>query len=103
MVERTTLDQQMAEHKSTETLANSGTEALSNLYNGLIRTASVKWTADKRSFIISASSVTDDGNPGAKITENWSLSYDGKTLIIDRTVVNPDGGTYSLKAYYDKQ
>lgn len=102
IISRVTLDAQLNEHPSTETLTFDGKEALSTLYNGSKRTSSLKWSADQQSFTITASSVMNT-NPGPKISDTWSLSDNGKTLVIDRTVVNPDGGTYSLKAYYDKQ
>jgi hypothetical protein len=36
-------------------------------------------------------------------TENWTLEDEGKTLVIDRSVEQADGGSYKLKCYYDKQ
>lgn len=102
-IERIALDPQMVEHPATDTLSFDGKEASSTTYSGSKRTASFKWNDDKKSFTILSNSINKEGNPGAKVTDIWSLSPDNKTLTVERTVVNADGSSYPIKGIYDKQ
>ncbi|HTD99041.1 MAG TPA: hypothetical protein VK668_07120 [Mucilaginibacter sp.] len=103
VIERKTIDTSRNEHKSIDSLSFSGKVMTAILYNGTRRTVTLKWADNEHIFLITATSVYKDGNPGPKYIDAWSLADNGKTLIVDRHVDQSDGSTYSLKAYYDKQ
>ena len=97
------MDEQLTAHTYAETLPFDGAAVATDVqYNKTRRSASLRWNSDGLGFVV-ASSATKDGQAGSKVTENWSLDDGGKTLVIDRHVVQPDGFAYFTKAFYDKQ
>lgn len=74
--------------------------------NGRKSTSSVQWSEDKQSLYrnLSVSTVGDQSKEEYKRAEVWTLTEDGKVLVISQ-VVTPSNGKpgYSFKAVYDKQ
>jgi hypothetical protein len=101
-IKRTTVNDQQQESGYTETLSFTGADNEVKLPSGSTRKASLKWQDDQH-FILKSQAVTSDSNPGLAATENWSLTDNGKTLVIDRSVQQPNGLNYTIKAYYDSQ
>jgi hypothetical protein len=66
-----------------------------------------KWSGDKNALIKSQSYFSVNKRQAAlmKIVEKWTLSEDGKELIIDRTqdVCNTVNNSYTIKEVYDRQ
>jgi hypothetical protein len=58
-------------------------------------TTSLIWTSDE-SFTLTRKGVST-------ASEIWILEDGGKTLAVDRSVEQADGGKYKIKCYYDKQ
>jgi hypothetical protein len=91
----------------TETLTFDGKTTESTITGGFgtsKRKATIKWSADEKSFVISYS-MEFQGNDGPveiKGTETWTLSEDGKTLTSQTNSSSPQG-EFSVKAVYDKE
>ena len=101
-IERRLLDQQMVEHPYTAVLNFDGSVTQTPTLSNGTRKESMKWSDDKKTFVITGSSVGSDGTPGPAVTETWSLLNGGKTLLDERHVQQPNGMTYTSKAYYDR-
>lgn len=88
-----------------ETLNNDGKEVGSSVFNGMgKRKASVKWSADKNTMTVNATTAFEGNGQSfeIKVTETWSLSADGKTLTLSSVMTTPQG-ELTTKAVYDKQ
>jgi hypothetical protein len=91
---------------STETLTHDGKVVESTNTTGFgtsKRKASIKWTADEKSFTIENITNFEGGQNGPmeiKGKETWTLSEDGKTLTAT-TVSNSPQGETTRKAVYD--
>lgn len=101
-ITRSTLNATGQESLYTESF--SADEATSKIVtpSGSKRIASIKWTTDHSGFALTSTAVSSNGDPGLKTAEQWSLANNGKALIVDRSVTQPDGLKYEIKAYYDR-
>lgn len=63
-----------------------------------------KWSADGNSIDVSENSTfeTPSGPVDVQVTRKWTLSADGKTLRIDRTVISPMG-TQQINSVFVKK
>jgi hypothetical protein len=91
----------------TETLTFDGKTVESTNTGGFgnsKRKASIKWSADEKSFVITQNTVFDGQDGAIEIsgTETWTLSADGKTLTAETKNTSPQG-EYVMKAVYDKE
>jgi hypothetical protein len=91
----------------TETLTYDGKTIESTSTGGFgnsKRKASIKWSADEKSFVITQNTVFDGQNGTVEIsgTETWTLAADGKTLTAETHNTSPQG-EYTMKAVYDKE
>ncbi len=78
----------------TELLSFNGQPFVRNHASGTV-TTTLNWLDDQSFKLIRKGSVT--------ATETWTLADNGKTLLIDRNVEQPDGFKYETKCVYDKQ
>jgi len=92
---RTSLNDQNKEQEPiSETLTFNG-KPFERTATGKTITTTVQWT-NNQSFNLERDGTT-------KATETWMLADSGKTLVIDRAVVQISNGyKYSIKCYYDK-
>jgi len=79
----------------TETLAFDGTPFQRVPASGATVTTTIHWLGD--------TSFTLTRKGAASATETWTLEDNGKTLVIDYSVDQADGGSYKIKCYYDRQ
>ena len=91
----------------TETLTFDGKTAESTYEGGFgkaKRKASVKWSTDEKSFVITQNTSFEgqDGPIEITGTETWTLSADGKTLTAETKNTSPQG-EFAMKAVYDKE
>src|SRR3982750_3572227 len=91
----------------TETLTFDGKTVESTSQGGFgksKRKASIKWSADDKSFVITQNTSFEgqDGPIEISGTETWTLSADGKTLTAETKKTSPQG-EYAMKAVYDKE
>jgi hypothetical protein len=91
----------------TETLTFDGKTVESTSQGGFgksKRKASIKWSADDKSFVITQNTSFEgqDGPIEISGTETWTLSADGKTLTAETKNTSPQG-EYAMKAVYDKE
>jgi hypothetical protein len=82
--------------KATETTNTGG-------FGTSKRKATLKWSADEKSFVITQNTVFEGQNGPIEIngTETWTLGTDGKTLTAETHNSSPQG-EYTVKAVYDK-
>lgn len=83
--------------KTTETTNTGG-------FGNSKRKATLKWSADEKSFVISQNTVFEgqDGPIEITGTETWTLSADGKTLTAETHSSSPQG-EFTIKGVYDKE
>jgi hypothetical protein len=96
-----------ADQVRTETLTFDGKTTESTNTGGFgtsKRKASIKWSADEKSFVITQNTVFEgqDGPIEIKGTETWTLSADGKSLTAQTQTSSPQGEN-TIKAVYDKE
>lgn len=87
-----------------EKLTYDGKETETEVFNGAKRKASLKWSDDKKTFTINATTKFDrDGNT-FEITavEVWKLSDDGKAITIESNSTS-QFGTSVRTLVYDKK
>lgn len=101
LIVSTLLDTALAAHFVSETLPFNGQAVTTTIAANVQRTASLHWP-NPNSFVIS-STATNEGKPGNQVTDSWALTDGGKTLILDRKVIQSNGFTYTSKAFFDKQ
>jgi len=90
--------------ESDRTLAfGTGTSADYTSPSGAKNKATIQWNGDHSGLTLNNTSIDQAGNPGLAFKETWSLADDGKTLVVDRHVEQPDGLKYDIKAYYDRK
>jgi hypothetical protein len=91
----------------TETLTFDGKATESTNTGGFgtsKRKATIKWSADEKSFVITQTTVFEgqDGPIEINGTETWTLGADGKTLTAQTNSTSPQG-EFTVKAVYDKE
>jgi len=91
----------------TETLTFDGKATESTNTGGFgtsKRKATIKWSADEKSFVIAYTLAFEgqDGPIEITGTETWTLSADGKNLTSDTHSTSPQG-EFTVKAVYDKE
>lgn len=87
-----------------EKLTYDGKESETEVYNGAKRKSTFKWSDDKKSFTVNATTKFDrDGNT-FEITavEVWKLSGDGKAMTIESSTTS-QFGTNVRTLVYDKK
>lgn len=89
---------------TTETLSFDGKETETTVFGNGKRKATAKWSDDGKSLIINYTLLLDFGGQSMEIkgTDNWTVSDDGKTLVVQTNSTSPQG-EFSWKAVYDKQ
>jgi len=103
IIRRNAMDTQQATYSYSEVLPFDGSESKIVIeHNGTTRQTSLKWGADKKTFLLNSTSFTKDGVPGNRIAEDWSLADNGKTLIVNRKTEQSNGVTFTIKAFYTK-
>jgi hypothetical protein len=95
-------DPKMQEHIDSAVLSFDSKVYQSRSYSDKKQSYSLNWDDNQKGFTVILHSVTDDNKLFQDATEKWSLSEDGKTLIINRSVEQASGLKYSIVAYYDK-
>jgi lysophospholipase L1-like esterase len=104
IIERAVLNEKMEEHGYTEKLPFDGSVSRITIYTGGKRNSSInKWNDDEQTLVLITQGTTGDNQPVSKIKENWSLSDDRNTLIIDWFAEDANGLKYTIKAFYDKK
>jgi len=102
-IQTTMANKDLVQTAVNQKLAFSGQITESSTASGGKLLTSIKWSNDQRSFVLSAQSYLLGEQSALKLTEAFSLTDDGKTLVADRSVEQPDGSKYKIKAFYDKQ
>ncbi|HYM95373.1 MAG TPA: hypothetical protein VET23_14645 [Chitinophagaceae bacterium] len=87
-----------------ETLTFDGKESESKLFGESTKKASVKWADDGQSFTITYKLLLDFNGQQNEVngTETWSLSDDGKTLVLDNKS-SSSFGDLATKSVFEKQ
>jgi hypothetical protein len=85
-----------------ETLKYDGTNTETNTPSGLKRTSSIKWSTDQKAFTETFTSKDEQGTVKQTSTQTWSLSADGKSLVL--TVDLQVGErNFHMEEIYEKQ
>ena len=102
IIDRTMIGGQEEKHY-TEQMTFDGKSSQAITSSGNTETDTLSHSADKTGLIIHMGVKSPDGKLLIIVTENWSLSDNGNTLIDDRQVQQYDGSKYEIKGYYTKQ
>ncbi|MEJ0080819.1 MAG: hypothetical protein WDM78_07685 [Puia sp.] len=87
----------------SEVLNFNGTAANSSPKANINKKATIKWSDDHKTLIVSADySDSTTGRAIQKTNDTWSLSEDGKTMTIT-IVLNVNEQIHNLKEVFDKQ
>ncbi len=103
MIEKRYIRSSGEEFSSTEKLSLDGNECINIVFGDNEKKSTATWAEEKKRLTInSIMEFEREGEPFTiTITEAWSLSDDGKSLIIDYTSVSPRGERKN-KFVYDK-
>jgi len=102
VMERTMLNEKLEEGRYSETLEFNGAESKVTTNTGSQKVSTIKWNENGQAFVVN-SAFTRDGQPGSKVKEDWHLTDEGKTLVLDREAEQADGMKYTIRAFYDRQ
>mgnify|MGYP003819922359 CR=1 FL=1 len=104
-VNQTMNDRDGQEFQTVSKFNLDGSETENAVMMDRIRKSVLTWSADKKSFTINSTmSFERDGETREiKTSEKWSLSSDGKTLMIESTRPTRDGGTRTNTLAYDRK
>jgi hypothetical protein len=101
-IDVTMLSQALEEKHYTEKVAFDGTTSTTTTTSGNTERDSLTWDANKTGLTLMRHIENPSGALIFNDTEQWSLTDDSKTLLIDRQVKQGDGAAYGFKIYYDK-
>ena len=89
---------------SNETLTFDGKQSESNLFGNSKKKASVKWSDDGQTLIITYTLMLDFNGQTTEVngTEKWTLADDGKTMVSQNNSTSSFGDLVT-KAVYEKQ
>jgi predicted GH43/DUF377 family glycosyl hydrolase len=102
VIVRINTDQNGTESDRTLSFSSNNTFEYTAPSGSKVKTT-LQWSADGTQLTFDQQSVAADSKQGLIVKETWSLADNGKTLVADRHVEQPDGLKYDIKAYYDKQ
>jgi hypothetical protein len=87
-----------------EKLTVDGKEAETAVFGNGKRKATLKWSADNKSFTITSNTLVERDGTSMEIssTEVFKLSDDGKTLTVDANS-SSSFGTFTRSLVYDKK
>jgi hypothetical protein len=96
-------DNRNEEHTFSQMVGWDWKDYVTTTYSGKKRTCSVQMK-QPNSFVMNIHTETNDGQAYNTMTENWSISPDGMTLTVVRSVEQSvDGFKYTLKMVYEKR
>ncbi len=100
---KTAPSMQGGEATTSETLMFSGKESEITVFGAAKKKSTLKWSADGNTMMVNYSIAFErDGQSNEfKGVETWSLSADGKSLVVQTNLTTPQGDV-STKAVYDK-
>lgn len=97
-------DQNGKAYNSGSKISLDGKEIKRIIQDSIQLITSYTWAADNKTLVKNQSfSIVNNEQPYRTIQEKWSLSADGKELIIEQTVAIKNSDGYSIKAVFDKQ
>ena len=102
-IERILINERQETHSNIEFLAINGGKSEIKLNERTQKTASIAWASDGRSLTELATYIDNSVKMEYTGTEVWSLSAEGKTLVIAKSNELPGGKTYLRKMIYEKQ
>ncbi len=98
-IERITTNKDNVETINTETVPTDGKPHTYEMKDKRLKTNTMTWAADKQSLkTISEYKVPGDSTKNYTLTQIWTLTNEGKTLVV--LLTSP---TYTYTAKYDKQ
>jgi len=102
LIDRGNINGQGEEKHYMEQGSFDGKSSQTTTPSGNIETDSLGWGSDKSNLEIKIDYKKPDGSVLQDADEKWSLSENGKIIIINRQVRLPDGQGYNIIGYYNK-
>jgi len=103
VIARTGLNQQLEEQPPVaDTLAFDGAAFVRKVGGNNVVSSSLNWNTDT-SFEIDRKTINDMNIAVSTLKESWTLEEEGKTLVINREVVQANGKAYQTRAVFDRQ
>jgi hypothetical protein len=103
LVEKTSLTHDNEEIKVTENLLFDGSVTKTDLPDGRKKMSNVKWNDNGKIIVWYSENQNADGTSIGKVTDSCILIDGGKTLIIQKSVKQSDGYSFTIKGFYEKQ
>jgi len=100
---RTQLTTQLEEKQYAETINLDGKTSQTTTISGNNEYDSVDQHTNSTNLTIGMNILKPDNSLVTTVSERWSLTNGGKTLVIDRHVHQFNGMDYDITAYFDKQ
>jgi len=101
-IERNSINGNGEKFSYTEKLKAGGAGSESSPKPNLKKNSSVKWSADSKSLLETATYTDNQGNEVQKLSDTWTLEADGKRLR-SVSVLSYDGQTATINAVFEKQ
>ena len=86
----------------TEKLVPADTSTIQTLTHHILKSF-ICWDTKRNTFAVISESRHEDGSLSSTANASWSITDNGKTLIVNRSVRQANGLQYELKTFYDKQ